>query len=86
MAMNPMQILKIKGLWDGFTKRHPKFPVFLKALTQGTITEGSIIEITVTTVEGKVLNSNLKVTREDMDIVEELRKMGQEEKIVFRFP
>lgn len=76
MAMNPMQILKIKGLWDGFTKRHPKFPVFLKALTQGTITEGSIIEITVTTVEGKVLNSNLKVTREDMDIVEELRKMG----------
>ena len=76
MAMNPMQILKIKGLWDGFTKRHPKFPVFLKALTQGTITEGSIIEITVTTVEGKVLNSNLKVTREDMDMVEELRKMG----------
>ena len=76
MAMNLMQILKIKGLWDGFTKRHPKFPVFLKALTQGTITEGSIIEITVTTVEGKVLNSNLKVTREDMDIVEELRKMG----------
>ena len=76
MAMNLMQILKIKGLWDGFTKRHPKFPVFLKALTQGTITEGSIIEITVTTVEGKVLNSNLKVTREDMDMVEKLRKMG----------
>ena len=38
--------------------------------------EDSIIEITVTTVEGKVLNSNLKVTREDMDMVEELRKMG----------
>lgn len=72
MAIDPMQLLKFKGIWDGFTKRHPKFPAFLKAMTQGTITEGSVIEITVTTAEGKVISSNLKVTKEDMEMMEAL--------------
>lgn len=73
MAINPMQLLKIKGLWDQFTGRHPKFPAFLKAMSQGAITEGSVLEITVTTAEGKVISSNLKVTAEDMELLSELR-------------
>ncbi len=73
MAINPMQLLKIKGLWDRFTGRHPKFPAFLKAMSQGAITEGSVLEITVTTVDGKVISSNLKVTAEDMEMIEELK-------------
>ena len=76
MALNPMQLLKIKGLWDGFTKRHPKFPAFLRVMTQGAITEGSVLEITVTTAEGKVISSNIKVTKEDMEMVEALRGMN----------
>lgn len=75
MAIDPMQLLKIKGMWDGFTRRHPKFPAFLKAMTQGAITEGSVLEITVTTVEGKTISSNLKVTKEDMEMVEAIGKM-----------
>lgn len=76
MAINPMQLLKIKGLWDQFTGRHPKFPAFLKAMSQGAITEGSVIEITVTTAEGKVISSNLKVTAEDMEMIGELKRGG----------
>lgn len=74
MAIDPMQLLKMKGLWDQFTQRHPKFPAFLKAMTQGAITEGSVIEITITTTEGKVISSNLKVTPEDMAMIEEMRR------------
>ena len=73
MAINPMQLLKMKGLWDQFTQRHPKFPAFLKAMSQGAITEGSVLEITVTTADGRKISSNLKVTREDMELVEEVK-------------
>lgn len=73
MAINPMQLLKMKGMWDQFTQRHPKFPAFLKAMTQGAVTEGSVIEITVTTADGRRISSNLKVTKEDMELVEEVR-------------
>ena len=73
MAINPMQLLKLKGMWDQFTQRHPKFPAFLKAMTQGAVTEGSVIEITVTTADGRKISSNLKVTREDMELVEEVK-------------
>ena len=74
MAIDPMQLFKFKGMWDQFTQRHPKFPAFLKAVTQGAITEGSVLEITVTTAEGKVISSNLRVTREDMEMVEEMKR------------
>ena len=73
MAINPMQLLKLKGMWDQFTQRHPKFPASLKAMTQGAVTEGSVIEITVTTADGRKISSNLKVTREDMELVEEVK-------------
>ena len=73
MAINPMQLLKLKGLWDQFTQRHPKFPAFLKAMSQGAISEGSVLEITVTTADGRKLSSNLKITAEDMALVEELK-------------
>ena len=73
MAINLMQILKIKGMWDQFTQRHPKFPAFLKAMSQGAISEGSVLEITVTTADGRKLSSNLKITAEDMALVEELK-------------
>ena len=74
--MNPMKLLQLKNAWDQFTGRHPKFPAFLKAMSKGAITEGSILEITVTTAEGKVINTNLKVTAEDMALVEELKNLA----------
>ncbi len=73
MAIDPMQLFKMKSMWDQFTQRHPKFPAFLRAMAQGAITEGSVLEITVTTAEGKVISSNLKVTKEDLEMVEELK-------------
>lgn len=75
-----MQIFKVKGMWDGFTKRHPKFPSFLKAMTQGAVTEGSVLEITITTADGRTISSNLKVTAEDVAMVQEMKQMMQEYK------
>ena len=44
---------KIKSGMDRFRANHPKFPMFLRAVSQDALVEGTIIEINVTTPEGK---------------------------------
>lgn len=74
--INPMKLLQLKNAWDQFTGRHPKFPAFLKAMTKGAITEGSVLEITLTTADGKVISTNLKVTAEDMALVNDIKDLA----------
>lgn len=73
--MNPAKIFKLKNSWDLFTKNHPKFPKFLEAVKTNALEEGAIIEINVTTVDGKVLNTNLKLTSSDMKLINELSEL-----------
>lgn len=73
--MNPMNILKIKGMWERFQNAHPKFPLFIRAVATDGIMEGSIIEVTVTRPDGKRYNSNLKLTAEDMELLKEIKNM-----------
>lgn len=65
-----------KGLLTQFTTNHPKLPAFFKAASS-QIGEGSIIEISVTTAEGKNLCTNMKVRPEDMQLVEELKNLSK---------
>lgn len=74
--MNPVALLQLKSAWDKFTKRHPKFPNFLKAVSRKGLSEGTILEIKVTSAEGEVFHSNLKVLPEDMELIEELKKLS----------
>ena len=73
MAINPMKLLELKNLWSAFTKRHPKFPQFLSAVQQAGIPEGTIIEVQITSPDGKTFTSNMKVTSEDIDAVKSLQ-------------
>lgn len=73
MAINPMKLLELKNLWSAFTKRHPKFPQFLSAVQQARIPEGTIIEVQITSPDGKTFTSNMKVTSEDIDAVKSLQ-------------
>ena len=74
MAMNFQALLQLKNLWQRFTDNHPKFPAFLRA-AQPALKEGSILSFTITTPEGKTLESNLKVTSSDMELVESLKNL-----------
>lgn len=71
--MNPMNIMKMKNLLDRFKKNHPKVPMFFSAAGQN-IDVDSVIEIKVTTIDGKELCTNMKVTKEDMDLVRQLKE------------
>ena len=73
MAINPMKLLELKNLWNAFTRRHPKFPQFISAVQQAGISEGTIIEVQITSPDGKTFTSNMKVTSEDIDAVKSLQ-------------
>lgn len=73
--MNPGDYMKIMGMWQQFTSRHPKFPQFLQAMMQNKIQEGTILEMTVTTPSGEKICSNLRITAEDMALFQEIKNM-----------
>lgn len=72
--MNPMALMKIKGLLDKFRENHPKVPLFFNAVSQ-SIDEGSVIEINVTTSQGKNLCTNMRVTSDDIDMIRQIKGM-----------
>ena len=72
--MNPMAIMKIKGLITKFCDNHPKLFPFFKAAGK-EIKVDTIIEVSITTAEGKNLCTNLKVRPEDVELVRELMEI-----------
>lgn len=74
MFENASRVIKMKNAWDTFTKNHPRFPLFMDAVNQNGLTEGTIIEIQVKTKDGKNLCTNLKLTESDVELLKEMSK------------
>ena len=69
--MNLGNLMQLKNSLATFTQNHPKFPKFLQAA--GTaVKEDTLIEIKITTAEGKVIETNLKVKASDIELVKNL--------------
>ena len=77
--INPGMMMKLMNAKNTFVKNHPKFDAFVKAvfLREGGITEGTIIEITVTRPGEQPISTNLKVQQSDLDLARELKNLGQ---------
>lgn len=75
--LNPAQIMKLMNAKNKFTSNHPKFVSFLSMLFSRGITEGTIIEITVTRPGEQPITSNLKVQQSDLELMEELKTLGK---------
>ncbi|MGB4659428.1 MAG: hypothetical protein WBI07_09625 [Mobilitalea sp.] len=75
--MNPAKLLKLKGAWGKFTQNHPKFPQFLRAASSNAVQEGSLIDIKITTTDGRSINTNLKLTASDIELFHELSEMSR---------
>lgn len=68
-------MFKMQGLFMKFTKNHPKFPAFLKAIQSNGLKVDTIIDIKISYPDGKTVDSNLKICQSDLDIIDELKKM-----------
>lgn len=69
--MNLGNLMQLKNSWTPFTQNHPKFPKFLQAASTA-VKEDTLIEIKITTAEGKVIETNLKVKASDIELVKNL--------------
>ena len=69
--MNLGNLMQLKNFWATFTRNHPKFPKFLQAAAT-VVKEDTLIEIKITTAEGKVIETNLKVKASDIELVKNL--------------
>ncbi len=72
--MNPLAALKIKNMLTVFKENHPKVPQFFKAAS-GILDEGSVVEMSITTSEGKRIVTNIKVTESDLEQIKEIREL-----------
>ncbi len=76
MNMNQIAMIqKLKTSMDTFRNNHPKFPLFLNAVSKEALMEGTIIEITVTTPQGKNYCTNVKLKPEDMELMESIKNL-----------
>lgn len=75
IMMDFSAIMKFKGAWDTFTKNHPKFMPFLQAVGREAVADGTIIEVKVTSPDGREYNTNMKITQSDLDLFAQLKGM-----------
>ncbi len=73
--MNPGSIFKIKGILDKFNQNHPKVVSYFSAVFGNGVPEGSIIELTVTKPGEEPVTTNMKVTADDVELVQTLKEL-----------
>ncbi len=77
MNFNQLAMLQqMKSGMDRFRANHPKFPMFLKAVSQEALREGTLIEINVTTPEGKNYCTNVRLKPDDMELIDLFKGMN----------
>lgn len=75
MNVNPMKLMQMKNAWSQFTARHPKLPRFFRAVSQRALHEGTVLELNVTMPDGETMASNIRLTSEDIALINEVREM-----------
>lgn len=69
--MNPLTMLKYKMKLE---KNHPKAAEFVKRVLMTGLPEGTVIEMTVTKPGDSPKTANLKITKDDLDMLQEVMK------------
>lgn len=73
--MNISAIWKLKGAWEQFCKNHPKFPMFIEAVKNKGVDEGTVVSISFTDPDGKAVETNLRITKEDLQLIDSLKDL-----------
>jgi hypothetical protein len=67
--MDKMIINEAKNRLNMFNSEHPKVLPFLEMLKTNALMEGSVVEMRVTTPEGKEYVSNIRLTKTDVETI-----------------
>ena len=75
--MNPAAMMQIAAAFKKFEATHPKFVAFVKTMFGRGITEGTIIELTVTNPGQDPVTTNIRVQQSDLELMRELQEMAR---------
>ena len=65
------------GMLNRFNSNHAKFPKFMAAAAQpGILAEDTILEMKITTADGRSLETNLKIKKSDIELFRQLKEMN----------
>lgn len=78
MNMNPMLLMQLQQRFSLFSQDHPKVLPFFRAIGSNAMQEGTIIDIKVTTPDGKTLESNIKLTANDIETARMMMNMSNQ--------
>lgn len=78
--MNPMTLLSLKSSLGKFQENHPRFVQFIKAMSDSGIQEGTILECKTITPEGKEMTTNIKITQDDLELLDKLKELSKKGK------
>lgn len=74
MNVNPKKLMQMRNGWNQFTERHPKLPKFFRAASQSALQEGTVLEMKITMPDGETMESNIRLTAEDIAFVNEAKE------------
>ena len=69
--MNPFTLFKYKSKLED---NHPKAAEFVKRVIMPGLPEGTIVEVSITNPGEDTKTSNIRVTKDDIDMFDEVRK------------
>lgn len=73
--MNLEQMIRARRAWSVFQKNHPKVPAFIEAVEKKDFCAGMEIAIAVRYPDGEDHKAGIRVTEEDMEMLNLLRSM-----------
>lgn len=70
-------MIEMQNAGKQFIASHPKFIPFWRAVGNSAVEEGTVIEFKVTTPDGRILESNLKLNASDVSSIQKAMSYGQ---------
>ena len=62
-----------------FQQDHPKFVPFMTAVKNNALEEGTVFAMKVTTPEGKTIESNIRLTANDIETIRMMMDSGNQD-------
>ena len=72
----PQLLMRFQQRLQLFQQDHPKVLPFVKAIGDNAVEEGTVIAMKVTTPDGRTLESNIKLTANDVETIKLMKDGG----------
>lgn len=78
MAINPLQLMQLQKMFETFRQNHPKLPLFFQAVSRDALVEGTILEMTAKSPNGKKYCTNIRLSASDIEMIQALKQMKKQ--------